>query len=297
MSRKVLGKGLSALIRDKAAPLTPSEGKGGQVRAIPVHTILPNPHQPRKDFDSAGMEDLVRSVKDRGVIQPILVRESRGGFELIAGERRWRAAQQIGIDNIPAIVREVSDQDSLELALIENLQRENLNSIEAAQAYERLATEFHLTQKEISVKVGKKRSSVANILRLLTLPGEVQGYVRQDKLSAGHAKALLSLTSRPQQVAAAREIVRKDLSVRDAERLVGRITTGRKKSRATKGARDVHLAAVEEELKKSLGTKVRLRDRKGKGKIEIEYYSQKERERLITLLRGSTLTQTSKEVL
>lgn len=257
------------------------------MRAIPLHRITPNRHQPRKDFDSEGMEDLVRSVKDRGVIQPILVRESQGGFELIAGERRWRAAQQAGISNIPAMVRKVSDQDSLELALIENIQRENLNAMESAEAYDRLIKEFGLTQEETAVKVGKSRSSVANILRLLSLPDEIQGYIREEKLSTGHAKALLSLTKGSQQVAAAREMIQKGLSVREAEKLVAALSAGRKRVRPSKGVRDIHLVAVEEELKKRLGTKVRLRDRRGKGKIEIEYYSQKERERLIGMLRGS----------
>ena len=287
MSRKVLGKGLSALIRDKEVSAAEPAGGGGRVRTIPLHRITPNRHQPRKDFDPAGMEDLVRSVKGRGVLQPILVRESQGGFELIAGERRWRAAQQAGISNIPAMVRKVSDQDSLELALIENIQRENLNAMESAEAYDRLIKEFGLTQEETAAKVGKNRSSVANILRLLTLPEEVQGYIRKEKLSTGHAKALLSLTNGPQQVAAAREMIQKGLSVREAEKLVGALSAGRKRARPAKGVRDIHLVAVEEELKKSLGTKVRLRDRQGKGKIEIEYYSQKERERLIGMLRGS----------
>ena len=287
MSRKALGKGLSALIRDKGVPVTEPPGEGDRVRAIPLHRITPNRRQPRKDFDSGGMEDLARSVKARGVIQPILVRESQGGFELIAGERRWRAAQQAGIASIPAIVRKVSDQDSLELALIENIQRENLNAMESAEAYDRLIQEFGLTQEKIAAKVGKSRSSVANILRLLLLPDEVQGYIREEKLSTGHAKALLSLTSHSQQAAAAREMIRKGLSVREAEKLVAALTAKGKRLGPAKGVRDVHLAAVEEELKKSLGTKVRLHDRQGKGKIEIEYYSKKERERLIGMLRGS----------
>lgn len=287
MSRKVLGKGLSALIRDKGGLVTESERGGERVLTIPLHQITPNRHQPRKDFDPEGMEDLVRSVKDRGVIQPILVRESQGRFELIAGERRWRAAQHVGIAEIPAIVRKVSDQDSLELALIENIQREDLNAMESAEAYEQLIKEFGLTQEEIAFKVGKSRSSVANILRLLSLPQEIQGYIREERLTTGHAKALLSLTTRTQQVAAAREMIHRGLSVRDGEKLVASVSSGRKRRRSAKGIRDVHLVAVEEALKKSLGTKVRLRDRQGKGKIEIEYYSQKERERLIEMLRGS----------
>lgn len=233
------------------------------------------------------MEDLIRSIQSRGVIQPILVRRGNGGFELIAGERRWRAAKKAGILMIPAIIRKVSDQDSLELALIENLQRENLNSIEAAEAYERLIREFHLTQDEVSRKVGKKRSSVANTLRLLSLPEEVKKYIRMDKLTFGHAKALLSLPGKAKQIAVAREILRKGLSVRKAEELVRNIISGKNHSKSKTRKADIHLQAVEEELKKCLGTRVKLSDRKGRGRIEIEYYSKEERERLISILRNS----------
>ncbi len=286
MSRKALGKGLSALIPDKplSVPLSPASHDG--VREVPVQNVYPNPNQPRKDFAPDGMEDLVRSVKKRGVIQPVLVRESKGGFQLIAGERRWRAARQAGMAKIPVIVRTVSDQDSLELALIENQQRENLNPMEAAEAYERLLKEFKLTQDEVARQVGKQRSSVANALRLLALPAEVQGYVRQGKLSAGHAKAILSLARKPEQTAVAREILRRGMSVREAEALV-RKAAGAKGVARAKAVKDVHLSAVEDELKRHLGTQVRIRERKDKGKIEIEYYSKKERERLITMLRGS----------
>ncbi len=287
MSRKALGKGLSALIPDKPLPVSALPGGNDGVLEVPVQNVHPNPHQPRKDFAPDGMEDLVRSVKKRGVIQPVLVRESKGGFQLIAGERRWRAARQAGMLKIPVIVRKVSDQDSLELALIENLQREDLNPMEAAEAYERLLREFNLTQDEVARQVGKQRSSVANALRLLALPAEVQDYVRQGKLSAGHAKAILSLSRKPGQTAAAREILRRRLSVREAEALVRKAAAGAKAAQRVSPVKDVHLAAVENELKRHLGTQVRIRDKKDKGKIEIEYYSKKERERLIVMLRGS----------
>ncbi len=287
MSRKALGKGLSALIPDKplSVPAT-AAGRDG-VLEVPVQNVYPNPHQPRKDFAPDGMEDLVRSVRERGVIQPVLVRESQGGFQLIAGERRWRAARQAGMMKIPVIVRKVSDQDSLELALIENLQRENLNPMEAAEAYERLLQEFNLTQDEVARQVGKQRSSVANALRLLALPPEVQGYVREGKLSAGHAKAILSLSRKPEQTAVAREVLRRGLSVRETEALVRKGAAGAKRAVRASAVTDVHLSAVEDELRRHLGTRVRIRDRKEKGQIEIEYYSKKERERLISMLRGS----------
>ncbi len=285
MQRKALGKGLSALIPDKPISTPLPEGSG--VQEIPVQKIFPNPNQPRKDFSPDGMDDLVRSVESRGLIQPVLVREGKGGFELIAGERRWRAAKKVGILSIPALVRKVSDQDSLEIALIENLQREDLNPMESAEAYERLMNKFKLTQEEISRRVGKQRSTITNILRLLSLPPEHKDNVRKDKLTVGHAKAILSLPKKAQQIAAGREIIKKGLSVREAEHLSRKIIQRRKKGGDTRKKRDIHLNAVEEELKKALGTKVMIRDSKGRGKIEIEYYTKKERERLISILRGS----------
>ncbi len=289
MSRKALGKGLSALIPDKPLPVPDGAAGSEGIREVPVQSVHPNPHQPRKNFAPEGMEELVRSVKQRGVIQPVLVRESQGGFQLIAGERRWRAARQAGMVKIPVIVRKVSDQDSLALALIENLQRENLNPMEESKAYELLISEFNLKQDEIAIQVGKNRSSVANALRLLTLPAEVQGYVREGKLSAGHAKAILSLTRKPEQNAVAREILRRGLSVREAEALVRKAGTAQRASRR-RPLKDIHLSAVEDALKRHLGTRVRIRDKKDKGRIEIEYYSKKERERLIAMLRGSAHT-------
>jgi len=257
------------------------------VRELPVGSILPNPHQPRKEFAEEGMADLVRSVRSRGVIQPILVRQRGRDFELIAGERRWRAAQRAGIDRIPALIRKVSDQDSLELALIENLQRENLNPMEASESYDQLMREFHLTQEEVSRKVGKQRSSVANALRLLALPEELKGYLREAKLTAGHAKALLALSSAPQQLALGREIIRKGLSVRETEQRIRKEASG-KGGKAPKQKTDIHVRAMEEELRRGFGTKVRIHDRRGRGRIEIAYTSPKERERLITLLRETT---------
>ncbi len=287
MSRKVLGKGLSALIPDRPIPILQPGMEEEGVRELPVGSILPNPHQPRKEFAEEGMADLIRSVRSRGVIQPILVRQRGRDFELIAGERRWRAAQRAGIARIPALIRKVSDQDSLELALIENLQRENLNPMDAAESYDQLMQEFHLTQEEVSRKVGKQRSSVANALRLLALPEEIKGYLRQSKLTAGHAKALLSLGSSSQQLALGREIIRKGLSVRETEKRI-RKETSAKEGKTPKKRTDVHIRAMEDELRRGLGTKVRIRDRNGQGTIEIPYPSPKERERLITLLRETT---------
>ncbi|MEK6777340.1 MAG: ParB/RepB/Spo0J family partition protein [bacterium] len=288
MQRKALGKGLSALIPDKPAVVKEVENRG--IRNIPVDQILPNPHQPRKNFDPEAMADLERSIRKRGVIQPILVREGKHGFELIAGERRWRAAKQAGIMAIPAILQDVSDQDSLEIALIENLQREDLNPLDSAEAYERLIKEFHLTQEEISLQVGKQRPTITNILRLLSLPPELKAYVKQDKLTMGHAKAILSLGKKPQQISLGREIIRKGLSVRQAEQMAQKINAGLRETAPSARKKEIHLSAVEDELKRSLGTKVQILDRKEKGKIVIEYYSKTERERLISMLRGSVQT-------
>jgi ParB family chromosome partitioning protein len=286
MQRKVLGKGLSALIPHKPVPVTKPDGP--VVRDIPTQMIFPNPYQPRKDFDPNGMKDLISSVKSRGLIQPVLVREGKGGFELIAGERRWRAAKKAGITAIPALVRSFSDQDSLEIALIENLQREDLNPMESAEAYGRLIKEFRLTQEDLSSRVGKGRTTITNTMRLLSLPQELKEYVRKNKITAGHAKALLSIPGKAQQIAAGREIIRRSLSVRDTEKRAKKIIV--EKSGGSKSfpkERDIHLTAVEEDLKRVLGTKVRIVSKKDRGKIEIEYYSKKERERLIAMLRGS----------
>jgi len=282
MQRKALGKGLSALIPDR--PLVPPETAAGGVRDIPLERIAPNPFQPRKTFDSQGLEELAASMKARGVIQPVLVREAGGGFELIAGERRWRAARQAGIPVIPAIVKKVSDRDALELALIENLQRQDLDPLEEAEAYRRLVREFDMTQEEVAAKVGKARATVANSLRLLALPAEVQAWIRSRELSVGHAKLLLGLSGKARQLAAAREIVGRGLTVRQARKLV----QGKAKSKSRTTARasgDVHREAVEEELKRGLGTRVRIHEAGGRGSIEIAFYSPEERERLIGLLR------------
>ena len=281
MQRKALGKGLSALIPDR--PAVPAGGALAGVREIPLDRIAPNPFQPRKAFDSQGLEDLAASMKERGVIQPVLVREAGRGFELIAGERRWRAARKAGIPVIPAIVRKVSDRDALELALVENLQREDLDPVEEAEAYARLVREFGLTQEEVAARVGKARATVANSLRLLALPAQVQAWIRGGELSVGHAKLLLGLKGKARQLAAARRIVAGGLTVRQARGVV------RGGSGPAAGARpprrDVHLAAVEEELKRGLGTRVRIREARGRGTIEIAFYSPEERERLIGLFR------------
>ena len=263
--RRGVGRGLEALIPNVSV-LGPHT-TGAEPSHAKISDIRPNPHQPREAFGEAALEDLTSSVREKGLLQPLLVRRIGDGFELIAGERRFRAAQKAGLDKVPIIIRNATDGESLELALIENLQRENLNPIEEARAYQRLGEEFGLRQEEIATRVGKRRSTVANTLRLLLLPEEIRLQIESGVLSAGHARSLLGLASAPEQGAAARQIVESQLSVRDTERLVRSRT-----SQVT--ADDPDRRALETELTRSLGTRVRVRPGKsGRGKIEIEYYS------------------------
>lgn len=266
--RRGLGRGLEALIPNVSV-LQPHISTGEPSHAK-ICDIRPNPHQPREVFGEAALEELTSSVREKGLLQPLLVRRLGDGFELIAGERRFRAAQKAGLEQVPIIVRNATDGESLELALIENLQRENLNPIEEARAYQRLGEEFGLRQEEIATRVGKRRSTVANTLRLLLLPEEIRLQIESGALSAGHARSLLGLASAPEQGEAARQIVESQLSVRDTERLVRSKTS-------PPPADDPDRQALETELTRSLGTRVRVRPGKnGRGKIEIEYYSDDE---------------------
>jgi ParB family chromosome partitioning protein len=238
---------------------------GGSLAEIAA--IEPSPFQPREVFDEPGLDELTASIREKGLLQPLIVRRTgEGRYQLIAGERRLRAAQRAGLTRVPIVVREVDDRESLELALIENLQRENLNPVEEARAYQRLGDEFRLAQEEIAQRVGKSRSAVTNSLRLLQLPPDVLSQVASGGLSAGHARSLLGLASAQAQAAAARVVVAKRLSVRDTEKLV--------RERAQPASRDVEQRAVEAELARALGTRVHLRHRRdGSGRIVIEYYS------------------------
>jgi ParB family chromosome partitioning protein len=272
--RPALGKGLSALIPDvpepKAAPLE-----------VDIDRLAPNPLQPRKSFDAAGLEELTASVRTHGVIQPILVRRHGSAFLIIAGERRWRAAQRAGLLKVPVVVKDLAPGEevrALEWALIENLQRENLNPIEEALGYRRLADEFSLTQEQIAAAVGKDRSSVANTLRLLRLPADVRDLVGSAALSMGHARALLALERDEAIVRAARDVVSRGLSVREAEALVKRLSSPPREKPAPKP--DVHTRAAEQELRLRFGTAVRIvRSRKG-GRIEIDFTNEDELQRL-----------------
>jgi ParB family transcriptional regulator, chromosome partitioning protein len=276
--RPALGRGLSALIPD--SPATPAAGD----RALEVDTDLlrPNRQQPRTTMDDAKIEELARSIRANGVIQPIVVRKADTGYEIIAGERRWRASQRAGLLKVPVVVRDVPDDKLLAVALIENIQREDLNPIEEAAAYRRLADEYHLTQDAIAEAVGKDRSSVANYLRLLKLPQEVRANVAASALSMGHARAILGLPDASAQVRLSREVVSKNLSVRETEALVKK--AGEKAVEKPKPEKDVHTRAAEEKLRFALGTRVRIvRKRKG-GTIEIDFGSENELQRIYELL-------------
>ena len=270
--KTALGKGLDALIPDR----------GDNIVNLDIERILPGKQQPRRVFQEDALKGLSASIKEKGVLQPIIVsRTGDGTFNLIAGERRWRAARLAGLKKIPALIKNVASKDALEIALIENIQREDLNPIETAEAFNRLQLDFNMTQEELAVKVGKERATVANYLRLLKLPEEIKDMLYNGVLSMGHARALLSVEGRLNQIEAARKIIKKGLSVREAELLA------RKPSRPVKavGDKDPQIRSLEERLKQSLGTKVRLIQKNNKsGSIEIEYYSLEELDRLLDIL-------------
>ena len=282
---KALGRGLRALIPDAELPAAPSvdpASGGGAPREVDLDLLRPNPDQPRQAPEDARLDELAQSIRAHGVIQPIVVTERDGepGFEIVAGERRWRAARKAGLLQVPVVVREMPRTRRLEVALIENIQRENLNPIEEATAYRQLAGDFGMTQQQIAEAVGKERATVANYQRLLGLPAEVQADVAAGRLSMGHARAIAGLSGADDQLAVARRVREGDLSVRAAEELVKR-TGGPKPERTSeKAPADVHVRAAEERLRLSLGTRVRIVQRGKRGRIEIRYTSEDELQRL-----------------
>jgi ParB family chromosome partitioning protein len=273
--KMALGRGLEALLPEK----------GAEVINIDIEKILPNEHQPRKVFRDEALKELSSSIKEKGVIQPVLVsRVGDGTFKLIAGERRWRAAHMAGLRKIPALIKEVSSQDSIEMALIENIQREDLNPIETAEALNRLSIDFNLTQETLSQRVGKERATVANYLRILKLPDEIKSFINDTSLSLGHAKALLSVEGKQKQIKAAREIIRGGLSVRATEALCKKLSGPSQPKVKKKQDKLPEVADLESRLTQSLGTKVKIQHKDKKGKIEIEYYSLDELDRLLEVL-------------
>ena len=287
-TRRALGRGLSALI-----PETPPSHTGERPTEVDLDRLIPNPLQPRTVMDEAKLEELSRSIKHSGVIQPIIVRRVDGDtFEIVAGERRWRAAQQAGLLRVPVVVRDVPDDKLLELALIENLQREDLNPVEEAEAYRRLMDEYRLTQEQVASVVGKERATVANYVRLLSLPPEVRADLASGALAMGHARALIGLNESAAQRRAAREVVARGLSVRETEGLVKQL--GRPAAPRPAGpssSLDVHTAAAQDRLRVALGTRVRIVRRGRKGRIEIDFSSESELQRLFEHLTGSEQEQ------
>jgi ParB family chromosome partitioning protein len=278
-ARQALGKGLGALIPEKGVP----EGEGKKaLQQCGIEEVQPNPFQPRKTFSDEQLQELVDSIREKGILQPLLVRRKSDGYELIAGERRWRAAQRAGLREIPILVRDVSDSEMLELSLIENIQRENLNPIEEAEAYKRLMEQFHLTQEEISKKVGKDRTTIANTVRLLRLPPEIKLSLAEGKITMGHARAFLSLDGVDKQKLLWRRLLSGGLSVRQTESLVKRLRT---RSSPTPRRSNPEWSALVEELQRALGTKVRIVGKRKRGKIEIDFFSPDELDRIIELLR------------
>ena len=276
--RKALGRGLSALFPDTVMSET---DKG--FFYCPIESISPNPHQPRQNFSDSELIELADSIKEKGVIQPILVSKTKDGFQLIAGERRWRAAQKAGLDTIPVWIRDVSPEETLELALIENIQRKDLNPIEESSAYQELMQRFHLTQEALSKRVGKDRSTIANFLRLLKLPAIIQQDLIDGQLTTGHARMLVAIESPSAQKEVRDRIIRKSLSVRQTEDLVKKMVT-RKKAKSPITETDPYVESLSKDLQKSLGTKVLIRRTGKKGRIIIEFYSDEDLGRLIDQL-------------
>lgn len=303
MSKPGLGRGLGALLggspiakppgsipaTTKTTPVAaPALDLRERVQRVPLTRIRPCPFQPRKEFSAEALRELADSIKEQGIVQPLIVRELNGHLELIAGERRWRAAQLLGLTEVPVIVREADDRAVLELALIENLQRENLNPMEEAQGYAQLIQQFQLKQDEVASKVGKSRAAVANSLRLLKLALPIQDFIRHGQLSVGHAKVILGLTDEKQQKLAADRILKDSLNVRQTEALIAKLQTHEPHPSAKTGVtpltKDAHVTDLENRLRERLGTKVHLRYAQGKGALEIAFFSDDELERVLEIL-------------
>ena len=277
--RPALGKGIGALLSSAA-----QEG-GKKYFSCPIEELKPHSQQPRKTFDDTKMAELVASIKEKGVIQPLVVRQQDDHYQIIAGERRWRAAQKAGLERVPVVIQDVSEDWALEIALIENIQREDLNPLEEASAYRYLMDSFDLLQEEVAKRVGKDRSTVANALRLLRLPDQVKGDLAENRLSMGHARALLALETDEDMIEAGKEVVRKKLSVRETEKLVKKIKnfagTRQASDTSEKKAVDPNLEALENSLKQQLGAQVRLQVKGQGGRIEISYQNQEELSRIL----------------
>lgn len=281
-----LGRGLDALIPKSHTALTGDASEGSKsFFECDVDLIQPNRYQPRSRFAPEELQQLSESIRTQGLLQPVLVRKLDMGYELVAGERRLRAAKMAGMSKVPVVVKDVSNAEMLEMAIVENIQRENLNPIEEAEAYHRLISEFGLTQEQASARVGKSRSAVANFLRLRQLPDQIKESITDGRLSMGHARALLGAETPVQQTAAWRSIIRKSLSVRQTEELIKRLRkAGEAVERKKSTTEDRHLASVADSLSRRFGTKVQIKRRGKKGRLEIEFYSNEDLNRLLEIL-------------
>lgn len=284
MTRKALGRGINALF---SGPV--SVEQDDVLQEVDIDLLEPNADQPRTRFREDKLEELAASIRANGIVQPILVRRQAQHYQIIAGERRWRAAQRAGLERVPVVVRDIPDERVLELSLIENIQREELNPIEEANAYRRLIEGLGVTQEDVARRVGRERSSVTNYLRLLKLPDEIQQWVEEDKLSMGHARALLSLDQAERQRDLALEVIARSLSVRETERFVKKLhedTSRRRGAARSDGSQDANVRAAEEKLSRRLGTKVRIHRLKQGGKIEIYFYSDPELDNIYNIVMG-----------
>ncbi len=276
IEKKALGRGLSALI-----PLKESENISAEsINQIHISKIRTNKYQPRIDFNEEKLKELINSIREKGVVQPVLVRKSGDGYELIAGERRLRAVKALGFETIPSIIKDVSDIDMLEISLIENIQREELNSIEEARSFQKFITDFGFTQEKIAQVLGKDRTTIANTIRLLGLPAVIQGHISKGEITAGHARALLSLPTERLQMKACGLIIKNGLSVREAESIAARRNTAKLKTSAQK---DTEITDMEAALQQLLGTRVKIFHGKKRGKIQIDYYSSDDLNRIAGL--------------
>ncbi len=290
--RKVLGKGLSALlnrtITQPEYPNTPTHHNQAPITRLAVDDILANPLQPRTQFQPAKLEELAQSIRTNGIIQPIIVRRKNEGYEIVAGERRWRAAKLAGLNEVPVVIQDFADHQLLEVALIENIQREDLNVLEAAHAFDRLSRELGLTQEEIGRRTGKDRATIANTIRLLKLPIQVQSLITENKLSMGQARPLLALPTDDAQIDLANKAAATGMSAREVERLVKNFTTAKQPTQEKLDyPQDPNVKAAIQELERTLGTRVKILEQGGqRGRIEIEYYSQEDLNRIYSMIVG-----------
>jgi ParB family chromosome partitioning protein len=281
--RMALGKGLGALLPEFG------QAESKAFLYCGIEEIIPNRSQPRKHFDESKLQELAESIKEKGILEPLIVRRTDQGYELIVGERRWRAAQKAGLKEVPVVVKEAEGREALEISLIENLQREDLNPIEAAEAFKHLIEEFNISQEDLSKRIGKDRTTITNTLRLLKLPLEVRNQLLQNRITSGHARAILSLESKEKQKELCALIIKKGLSVREAEALAKRWSEKPKKSITPvkkRGDLESQLSSLQDSLRKYLGTKVHITQKGKKGKIEIEYYSHEDLERIVEAILG-----------